>query len=147
MEALKEKYKNYPNIIIQTDFSSNETVFESDIMITDWSGIAYEFAYTTEKPVLFINTPMKVMNEDYDKIDTIPLNISLREEIGLSLDLEKLTEIAEKIAILLENQASYKEHIHSFVEEYVYHLGESDKVGAEYIIGSIQKKIKNRRKE
>ena len=48
MESLKMKYRENKDIEIQTDFSSNNTVFESDLVITDWSGIAYEYAYTTE---------------------------------------------------------------------------------------------------
>ena len=64
MEGLKERYKDDTDIEIQTDFSSNSTVFEADLMITDWSGIAYEYAYTTCKPVLFIDTPMKIMNPE-----------------------------------------------------------------------------------
>ena len=90
MEQLKVKYEQDSDVEIQTDFSSNSTVFEADLMITDWSGIAYEYAYTTQKPVLFINTPMKVMNPEYQRIDTVPLNILLREEIGCSLNLEEL---------------------------------------------------------
>ena len=33
MEGLKERYKNDTDIEIQTDFSSNSTVFEADLMI------------------------------------------------------------------------------------------------------------------
>ena len=51
MESLKAKYGPL-GIEIQTDFSSNSTVFEADMMITDWSGIAYEYAFTTCRPVL-----------------------------------------------------------------------------------------------
>lgn len=147
MESLRNKFKEADNIELQTDFSSDSTVFEADIVVTDWSGIAYEYAYTTEKPVLFINTPMKVMNPEYEKIDVIPLNIALREKIGMSLDLDKIDKVAEKIDELLENQSSYQNMIHSFVTEYVYHLGNSAEVGAGYIINSIQEKIKNRRSE
>lgn len=145
MEALKNKYRELENIEIQTDFSSDRTVFEADIMVTDWSGIAYEYAYTTEKPVLFINTPMKIMNPEYEKIDTIPLNILLREEIGCSLNLEEIYKVPEKIDMLFNMQSSYKNRIHAFVEEYVYNLGKSAQVGGAYIISSLQKKIKNRR--
>lgn len=146
IETLRNKYWDAENIEIQTDFSSNSTVFEADIVMTDWSGIAYEFAYTTEKPVLFINTPMKVMNPAYEKIDTIPLNILLRDEIGCSLNLDEIGKVAEKIEELLRMRASYKDKIHAFVEEYVYNLGKSAEVGADYIIGSLQEKIKKRRK-
>ena len=51
MEALRNKFKEADNIELQTDFSSDSTVFEADIVVTDWSGIAYEYAFTTEKPL------------------------------------------------------------------------------------------------
>lgn len=146
MNSLKLKYSNRDNIEIQTDFSSNQTVFEADVMITDWSGIAYEYAYTTEKPVLFINTPMKVMNPEYNKIDTVPLNILLREEIGCSLNLDEMGKIPETVDRLIKMQSFYKERIHSFVEEYVYNPGSSAETGAGYIISSLQEKIAKRRK-
>lgn len=145
MEALKKKYENQPDIEIQTDFSSNQTVFEADLMITDWSGIAYEYAYTTQKPVLFINTPMKVMNPEYERIDTVPLNILLRDEIGCSLDLEHLNEIAERVDMLLQESDAYYEKIGAFVEEYVYNLGTSSKVGADYILEQLVKKAKEKK--
>lgn len=147
MESLQQKYAHDENIVIQTDFSSNSTVFEADLMITDWSGIAYEYAYTTQKPVLFINTPMKIMNPEYQKIDTIPLNILLREEIGCSLNLDQLDQLEENVEILLAQKEKYYDKIGAFVEEYVYNLGYSAQVGGKYIIDSIQKKVNKRKEE
>lgn len=147
MEQLKVKYEHDADVEIQTDFSSNSTVFEADLMITDWSGIAYEYAYTTQKPVLFINTPMKIMNPEYQKIDTVPLNILLREEIGCSLNLDDLDQISDKVQELLEHRADYYEKIGNFVQEYVYNPGTSAEVGAKYIIAEIQKKIQERKEE
>lgn len=146
MEQLKKRYEHDADIEIQTDFSSNNTVFEADLMITDWSGIAYEYAYTTRKPVLFINTPMKVMNPEYQRIDTVPLNIFLREEIGCSLDLDELDRILECVQTLLENSKDFFEKINSFVEEYVYNHKTSAEVGAKYIVSRIQKKIAEKKK-
>ena len=44
----------------ETDFSSNSSIYRSDVLVTDWSGIAYEYSYTTLRPTLFVNTKMKV---------------------------------------------------------------------------------------
>lgn len=145
MERLKKKYENNKDICIQTDFSSNSTVFEADLMITDWSGITYEYAYTTLRPVLFINTPMKVMNPEYEKIDTVPINISMRDTIGCSLDLDQLDQLEESVERLLNNSDSYREIIGNFVNEYVYHLGESAEIGAKYIVQQLVNK-KNEKK-
>ena len=147
MEQLKLKYEQDKDVVIQTDFSSNNTVFEADLMITDWSGIAYEYAYTTQKPVLFINTPMKIMNPEYQKIDTVPLNILLREEIGCSLNLDELNLLGDKVQMLLERKNDYYEKIGNFVQEYVYNHGTSAEIGAKYIVTAIQRKIKGRKGE
>lgn len=145
MENLKQRYAQNPDIEIQTDFSSNSTVFEADLMITDWSGIAYEYAYTTKKPVLFINTPMKVMNPEYDRIDTVPLNILLRDEIGCSLNLDELDRLAETADRLLSEKDGYAVKIGSFVDTYVYNLGNSARTGARYIIARLQEKARERK--
>ena len=144
-ENLKEEYKKYPNIIIQTDFSSNNTVFDADVMITDWSGIAYEYAFTTKKPVIFINTPMKIMNPNYENLGVEPFNIWARDSLGKSLNVKDLNEINKVIKDMLKNNKKYYNDIDKFTKEYTYNLGKSDEKGAEYIINVIKEKIEERK--
>lgn len=147
IEGLKYQYQNDSDIDIQTDFSFDSTVFEADLMITDWSGIAYEYAYTTQRPVLFINTPMKVMNPEYQKIDTVPLNIWLRDEIGHSLELSELSKLKDTVRDLILRRDEYHHKIGVFVEEYVYNVGNSAEVGAKYIVSRIQERIKAKKEK
>lgn len=116
-------------------------------MITDWSGIAYEYAYTTCKPVLFIDTPMKIMNPEYKKIGIEPLNIWMRYEIGRVLKLDEIDKTADTAAKMLAASDTYKDSIDRFVKEYVYNLGSSASVGAKYIIKEIQKAIKRHKEQ
>lgn len=146
MEQLKERYAANRNMEIQTDFSSNSTVFSADLVITDWSSIAYEFAYATCKPVLFIDTPMKIMNPEYGRIDVEPINIWMREIIGRIIKMEDVDKAAGVISTMLEEAEEYHEKIDAITSEYVYNLGRSSEVGAEYIVGEIQRKIKERKR-
>ena len=146
-EKLKEQYNDNKNIIIQTDFSSNDTVFNADLMISDWSAIAYEYAYTTKKPVVFIDTPMKIMNPDYKDLNIEPINIWSREKIGKVIKTNEINKIGKTIEEMLINSGKYKDKITKLVDESVYNIGCSDKVGAEYIIKTIQDKIKERSKK
>lgn len=143
MEALKEKYAK-DDILIQTDFSSNSTVLESDLLITDWSDISWEYAFSTDKPVLFIDTPMKIMNPDYQQIDVPPINILLRNQIGRSLALDELDHVAETVETLLGSADFYREEIERLASEHIYHLDASSKVYAEYLIRQLQKKISSK---
>lgn len=144
MKALQIKYQENPDIEIQTDFTSTSTVFEADIMISDWSSVAYEFAFTTNKPVLFINTPMKVMNPEYQKIDTVPFDIWTRDVVGISLDPKAISEAPEKIRYLLENSEKYYDTIEKIKHEYVFNIGSSSEIGARYIIDAVFRHIEQR---
>ena len=144
-EQLKTRYAADENVEIQTDFSSNATVFESDLLITDWSDIAWEFCYTTKKPVLFIDTPMKVMNPDWQKIAEPPMNIAARSEVGTVLKLDELDRAAEAAEALLAQPERYRAAITASLERHVYHPGHSAEAEGKYIISAIQKKIRERK--
>ncbi len=144
-ELLKEKFSSYKNVMIQTDFSSNSTVFNADLLITDWSGIAYEYSFTTKKPVLFIDTPMKIMNPEYEKIGIEPFNIWARKKIGEVIKLDELTKVNEVVDKILNNEKDYKEKIEELVKENVYNLGSSSEIGAKYIIQEIKNKIEEKK--
>ena len=146
-EQMKKQYENNKNIEIQTDFSKTDTVFNADLIITDWSGIGFEYAFTTKKPVLYIDTPMKIMNPHYKDIDVVPINIWARNEIGKSLKTDELDKIKDTINELLKSKDKYNKKITKLVDEYVYNLGNSAEVGANYIIDVIQDKIKERSKK
>jgi len=125
---------------IETDFTSNITIFNADVVITDWSNIAYEFAYTTRKPPLFINTPMKVMNPEYTKLSMQPLDISLRKEIGIAVELSDVNNISNYISILLESQSKYKDIIDKVVNKYLFHIGSSGRIIVDYIMDKLNQK-------
>ena len=148
-DAVEKMTPNYAgtNITIQTDFSSTDSVFNADLLITDWSSIGLEYAFTTEKPVISIDTPMKVMNPDYKKIKVEPINIWIREKIGEVVKVKDVDHLDKVVDKLLRNSAKYKAQIAAQRDNSVYNLGKSAEVGAEYIIKCVQDKIKERKKK
>lgn len=132
-DILREKY-NGTNVEIQTDFSANSPVLEADVLITDWSDISFEFAFTTKRPVLFINTPMKVMNPEYDKIPTKPLNIQLRSVIGKSLDTDNISAARQTVDEMIANQESWCETITQALNEHIFNVGRSKQIYGRYFI-------------
>lgn len=141
MESILEKYQDRfgPDFMIETDFSSNVTVYTADMVITDWSAIAYEFSFTTNKPTLFINTQMKVVNKDYEKIKMKPFDITARDIIGKSISKEETKNISAAVDELLRNQDSYRQQIDELKNSYFYNLGSSGEAAAEYIVGRLNR--------
>lgn len=140
MESVKQKYES-ENVTIQTDFASNNPVMEADLLITDWSGISWEYAFTTMRPVLFIDTPMKVLNPEYRKIKTVSISIVLRDKIGKRLKPDQLDQTAEYVDYLMTHKAEYQEQIAQLAQANIFNLGNSAEVGADYIIKSLQDKL------
>ena len=138
IKELEEKYARCTDIEMQTDFSSNRTVYDADILMTDWSGIAYEYSLTTLKPTLFINTPMKVLNPDYEEIGVTPLDLDIRDRIGISIDPSDIRNtIAAAVERLLSDDSFSPEGMRGYRERYLYNVGNSAKVGADYLIKSL----------
>lgn len=134
LNMLNNKYAEYMDFTLQMDFTSNDTVFNADILMTDWSGIAYEYSFTTLKPSLFINTPMKVMNPDYREISVTPFDIEIRNQMGISVELDRLYTVGEAVEKLLHEENYSKEKMMKMREKYLYNVSNSASVGAKYII-------------
>lgn len=138
MERYHDRFND--DFVIETDFSSNVTVYTADLLISDWSNIAFEFSFTTNKPSLLINTQMKVVNPDYKKIPIVPFDISARTKIGRTLEKSEAKNAAEAVADLIAHQADYSEGIENLKNSYFYNLGHSGEVGAHYIIDRLNRR-------
>ena len=139
LNALMDRWKEQrgEQLVFETDFSSNESLYEADILITDWSGIAYEYSYTTGKPTLFINTKMKCPNPNWEKIGITPLEISLRDRIGRSLDKDSLDRAEEVIAEMEAHPEEWAERIAKVREQNIFNPGSCGETAAEYILKSL----------
>lgn len=149
MDAIVKKYSEYSggDLTFELDFTSNDSIFDSDVVITDWSGTAYEFSFITKKPSVFINTPPKINNPEYDKLSIEPLEITLRDKIGIQVEPEELSDIADKITELLESSEKYSKEIHAIVDKYIANLGNSGEIGSKYIIKKLARTRKKRSNE
>ncbi|MDO5577357.1 MAG: YidC/Oxa1 family membrane protein insertase, partial [Fibrobacter sp.] len=144
-EARHKQKLDEGQLILQTDFSSNKTVFEADVLITDWSTIAFEYSFSTKKPTLFINTKMKVINPEYRKLSALPKDILWRNEIGRSLEKDELENVCDVIKEFLNCTDTYREKISELLDLSIYNLGSSGKAGADYIIHKLSEKQNQRR--
>lgn len=121
----------------QLNFSSNETVFASDLVVTDWSNIGYEYAMATKKPVLFINTPRKIVNEAWMEADVAQYapDDRIRSIIGIAIEPgEARQKAAAAVDHMIAARAEYAETLEKVRRERLYHFGESGKYGAGYLI-------------
>ena len=138
IQALIERYRDREDVYVQTDFSSTDTVYNADLLVTDWSNVGFEFALSTLKPVLYINTPMKVMNPEYDKIDVVPFDIRIRAQLGAALELDELDTAGKTAGELLSNPDKYRDIIREVREKEIYNLGRGAEAAGRYLVKRIE---------
>lgn len=136
IENIVKTYKNNTNFILDNTPGSFKSYLETDIMITDWSFTVYKYAFTTFKPVIFINTPIKVRNNNYKQYKNIPVDIAWRNKIGREINIEALQNIGQLVEEMLDSKIK-NNNLQLFREENIYNIGSSGKICADYIISQL----------
>ena len=147
IKLLTEKYAGVPDekLTFELDFTTNKSTYSSDLLITDWSAIAYEFCFSTKKPVLFVNTKMKMENPEWEKLGLTPAEIYLRDKVGVSLEKSELDRTKTVADELMSSGEKYKEKITALLHEHLYSYGTNGAEGAKYILRRLAEIQKNRK--
>ena len=141
LQQLKERWQaeEGERLVFEYDFSSSSSVYSSDLLVTDWSGIGIEFGLATGKPVLFVNTKMKVENPNWEAVGIVPQEIRLRSVLGRAIEKSEAGRADAAAAELLAEDHS-DEKAEALRAEYFYHPGTHGLYGARYLIGRLTNK-------
>lgn len=134
IKTLKKNFGNRSNFKMEKSNATDDSIINADVLISDSSGIAIEYAFGTERPVIFIDVPLKIKNKRYQEMGIEPLELALRHKIGRVVSLKDLESLPIIIESLTENAKQFKEEMSKLREENVFNLGNSSKIGAEYIL-------------
>lgn len=129
----KNRHFEYDGVATKTSVLDAATIAEADVLITDWSGISLEYAFGTERPVIFIDTPPKIRNPRYRELGIEPVEISLRNRTGTIVLTEDIKDIPFVIQDSLSNSALWKDKLSKLRSEYMFNFGRASKIGANYI--------------
>tara|TARA_B110000858_G_C17800781_1_gene475124 strand:- start:173 stop:1291 length:1119 start_codon:yes stop_codon:yes gene_type:complete len=111
---IKDLFSRELNFELNDDLLNNSSFFESDFMISDWSGAAFEYSLGLLKPVLFVDTPMKVNNLDFTFMKLKVFEEYMRTIVGEIYDQSKNYEI-NKIKRITRSEAN--KFIYTFKNE------------------------------
>lgn len=131
----RHQFAKYNGVMMETSVANIDSLVEADVLITDWSGVGIEYAFGTERPVIFIDTPPKIRNPRYGELKIEPVESYLRNKIGVIVSPDKIGNISSSIESLVEQRGEYRERIIKLRGNYVFNFGKVAEVGANYIKG------------
>ena len=138
VERLERQFGGDTDFLLELSIAGDESLMRADVLICDLSGVALEYALGTERPVLFIDGPIKVRCLNYEELGIQPLELAYREKIGVVLNRENLTSLPMFVSRLIENRRMFRTNIREVRNKSVFHFEKSSEVGAKYIIDLIQ---------
>ncbi len=133
LSQIVNAHQHNPLFELETNVASQDSLHQSDLMISDWSGAALDYAFGLEKPVLFIDIPKKTNNPDYHLINLIPFEESIREHIGQILPLDQINALPTYIEALIKNN-DWQVALSQLRETHTFNVGHSDTVGARVLM-------------
>ena len=128
IDEIKKKFSKNRNFVLVKGVINPEDFHSSISMITDWSGIGLEYAFTTENKVIFIDVPQKIINTEFERLSIEPIEKSIRNKVGNVISSENL-EIIPRL-IYEKNEIS---EINSVRESIVFNVNKSAKIGADIL--------------
>lgn len=124
-QEIKDEY-----LVIEEDLNNNNSLQTADILVSDWSGIATEFAFGFERPVIFINTRQKINNPNWEKFGLLGVEDTIRSEIGVVIETDQIDKLPALINNLIGCHAEFQKNISIARKSHIFNEGASAKVGA-----------------
>lgn len=137
LDRLHERYKDAKNLEWDNERDNIYSLKKADIMISDFSGIVYDYTFLCDKPVMYANSEMDLL--PYDIYDTghEPWAVTTLQKIGIPIQEKDFENIAEVIKNASDSPELAKLRAHYKAEAW-QHIGEAGKLTADYMIKVMQ---------
>jgi YidC/Oxa1 family membrane protein insertase len=128
--ALRDNYAAHERFEYIDRMDETDSILRSDILVSDWSAMAMEYAMGLEKPVLFIDVPRRIRNPNWKELEIEPVEASIRRQVGEIISPESLAQAPEAIERLLATPGRFRDEVRELREQKVFRLGHSIPDGA-----------------
>jgi len=128
--ALRGLYAAHQRFEYIDRMDETDSILRSDILVSDWSAMAMEYAMGLEKPVLFIDVPRRIRNPNWKELGIEPVEASIRRQVGEILSPESLDQAPAAIERLLASPGRFRDEVRELRAQKVFRLGHSIPDGA-----------------
>ena len=133
MDRLMSKYTDESKVIWNRDNDNFEVLRQADILISDFSGIIFDFTLVFDKPLIYTDTKYDIGPYDAYWIDEKPWTFRILPELGLELNEENVSNVKNLIDRCLEDPSFAKGRDKARAETWVP-MGEGTKRTVDFIM-------------
>lgn len=138
LDRLAARYKDNANIVWDYERQNIFSLKKADIMISDFSGIIFDYTFLCDKPVMYVNAGMDLRPYDAYDLDGKELwQYSVLKKFGTELKEEQFANIKEVIQSVSDSK-QLEEARHAAKDEAWMHEGEAGKNIADFMISKVE---------
>lgn len=133
IDRIVAKHRDNPRFALVEQMAEKDSLLDSHVMITEWSGAGLDYGLGLEKPVIYLDLPMKSRNTAWHELAMEPFESWVRDRLGALLPPTELARLPELVRELVRDPARFRAGIARLRAEHVYNVGRSGVAGAEAI--------------
>ncbi|AWY97600.1 CDP-glycerol glycerophosphotransferase family protein [Blautia argi] len=137
LDTLMEKYPNSEKLEWNRDNDNFEVLKRADILISDFSGVVFDFSLVHEKPVIYTDTKFDKGPYDAWWLKTPYWTFTALPRIGQELNEENLDSLKEMIDSCLSDE-KYAQGRQEVIRETWEHRGEGTQRAVDYILSKYE---------
>lgn len=142
LERLEERYKDNNNIIWDYERQNIFSLKKADIMISDFSGIIFDYTFLCDKPVMYVAGNMDLRPYDAHDLNKKLWQYEVLEKFGTELNENQFENIKEVIQSMSDSK-ELAEQRRIAKETAWMHQGNAGKNIADYMIKTMDDKNLN----
>ena len=141
LKRLEERYKDYANVEWDYNRDNIYSMKKADIMISDFSGIVFDYTFLCNKPVMYVNTDMDLRPYDAYDLNKQLWQFSVLEKMGIKLEEKDFANIKEVIQNASDSPELAKQR--KIAKETAWmNIGKAGEKIADYMISTVEKQSK-----
>src|SRR5262249_46913290 len=133
VERLVARFRTHPLFRHVDQMEESASLLESDLLISDWSAMAIEYALGFGRPVLFVDVPPRVRNPHYAEFGIEPMEMRIRRELGAVLPLDRIADAPAYVLDLVRASPKFRARSKELREAWTFNFGRSVEAGAREI--------------
>ncbi|MBU6451909.1 MAG: CDP-glycerol glycerophosphotransferase family protein [Cyanobacteria bacterium REEB67] len=139
MKEIEKNCARTKNVRTKLELGSMYCLHEADLLVTDHSSISMDYVLGTERPVVFINTPLRVDNPEVGKLGLEPVENTYRSRLGVELELAQIADLTQTLQSSFENREAFEASVPELRDRLVANWQKAASVGGDYILDLLSK--------
>lgn len=137
VDNLQQRFAGDDLVEFELSIETEDSFHEADLMVSDWSGAAFEYALGTLRPVLFVETPQKIFNQGWEDLGLPSFERSMRREVGRVVAPGVGVDIGRFATDLIDSADEWRDKLRQLRAETVFNFGQAGEVGGTALVDRV----------